>query len=98
MPGFESGQEVGIPCEKAQGAFPGESLVSFETVDGPLSGFVNTEELIVFQDQTFLPGVVKEVTRESVAVWVKGSFFTTTGLAYLAADWAKSNLYRSTSA
>ena len=40
----------------------------------------------------FIRGVVREVSADTVTVEVHGSFFTTTGLAYLRRDWANSNL------
>ena len=40
---FEVGQYIVIPCDVRPGAFPSEFLVTLETLDGVLSGFVGTE-------------------------------------------------------
>jgi hypothetical protein len=63
-------------------------------VSGPISGFVPRSELLDAEDDAgTLRGVVVGVdAEENLAVRVVGSFFTTTGLAYLARDWAVSNL------
>ena len=88
------GDEVEIPCEVGNGAFPTEMLVTFETTDGPVSGFVRKENLVATDkpDRAFVKGRVKEVTRDVITVIVRGSFFTTTGLASLSRDWASKNL------
>jgi hypothetical protein len=83
---FEPGQAIGIPCDATQGAFPGECLVSFESKTGPVSGFVPAENIERFGSETYLRGVIKEVSEDTLTVWVQGSFFTTTGLAYLSRD------------
>lgn len=91
--GIEIGQAVGIPCDVGQGAFPNEHLVTMITTDGPVSGFVTTDNLARIEgDRGLLKGVVVQVGEETVTVRVRGSFFTTTGLAYLPRDWAASHL------
>lgn len=90
---FELGQVVGIPCDVKPGAFSGEYLVTIDTKTGPISGFVRTERLSGGEGGiTYLRGVVQEVTEDTVTVRIHGSFFTTTGLAYLQSEWARSNL------
>ena len=74
------GQQVWIRCTVQPGPFSEERLVSVETVDGPVTGFVRTEELR--SDDHFVRGVVRDVAEEEyVEVWIRGSFFTTNGLA-----------------
>jgi hypothetical protein len=93
MADFKSGQTVRIQCEVQPGAFPTELLVTFETAEGPISGFVRREVVKLGKGhQGFIPAIIKEVSRDTVTVMVEGSFFTTTGLAYLKRDWAESNL------
>jgi hypothetical protein len=93
MARLEIGQQVGIPCDVGHGAFAEEYLVTLITVEGPVSGFVSQENLIETEaGKGLLKGVVVELEEETVTVKVRGSFFTTTGLAYLPKDWASSNL------
>jgi len=92
MQEFEIGQAVGIRCDIEQGPFPGEYLVTMNTIDGDISGFVNEADITIEKDVGYIHGVVHEVTDEMIGVRITGSFFTTTGLAHLSSDWAKSNL------
>jgi hypothetical protein len=93
MADFKPGQTVVIPCDVKSGAFPGEFLITFDTVDGPVSGFVNQDKILnVKDDKGYIKGAVEAVSDDTVTVWVRGSFFTTTGLAYLSHEWARSNL------
>lgn len=93
MPKFTPGELVRIPCEVQRGAFPTEWLVTFETAEGPVSGFVQSDYVERAEGhEGFIRGVVREVSADTVTVEVHGSFFTTTGLAYLRRDWANSNL------
>lgn len=81
---FEPGQMVYIPCKVTSGAFPHELLVTLDTKDGPVSGFVSEEILRnVRDDQAEIIAKVKETKDDTVTVWIRGHFFTTTGLAYL---------------
>jgi hypothetical protein len=93
MSQFSVGQPVKIPCEVQRGAFPTELLVTFETVDGPTSGFVRSEDVQrVDGHHGLISAIIKETSSDTITVIVKGSFFTTTGLAYLKRDWANSNV------
>lgn len=74
------GQQVWIRCTVQPGPFSEEPLVSIETVGGPVTGFVRTEEL-KSDDHEFVRGVVRDIADDHVEVWIKGSFFTTNGLA-----------------
>jgi hypothetical protein len=89
MSQFSAGQQVKSPCEVQRGAFPTELLVTFETADGPISGFVRSEDVQrVDGHNGLISATVTEVSSDTITVIVKGSFFTTTGLAYLKRDWA----------
>lgn len=82
MPQFSLGQEVRIPCEVSPGPFSEQKIVTFETVNGPVSGFVDAEDVISeASGNTYIAGVVEAVRSDTVEVRVKGSFFTTNGLA-----------------
>lgn len=90
---FEVGKFVGIPCDLGSGAFVDEYLVTIETAEGPVSGFITKENLeLIDGEKGVLRGEVVELGADTITVKVRGSFFTTTGLAYLPRDWAASNL------
>ncbi|MDE2227577.1 MAG: hypothetical protein KGM97_09295 [Alphaproteobacteria bacterium] len=93
MASFAAGDSVQIPCEVQVGAFPTECLITFETLEGRVSGFVRREALRdISGSKGFLPATVVDVKKDTITVRVQGSFFTTTGLAYLKRDWADSNV------
>lgn len=93
MGSFQAGQHIAIPCEIQPGPFPDERLISVQTESGPVSGFVNAEDLLNVEDgKGRIRGVVREATEQTLTVWISGSFFTTNGLAYLSRDWAKSHV------
>jgi hypothetical protein len=93
MAGFEVGQTVHIPCELQPGPFPTEYLVTFEAVEGPVSGFVRAQDVSRNAGgKAYISALVKEISADTLTVIVKGSFFTTTGLAHLNSGWANSNV------
>ncbi|MBZ0147485.1 MAG: hypothetical protein K8F62_08075 [Pseudorhodoplanes sp.] len=75
------GDTVGIQCTVQPGPFSGERLISFDTVDGPISGFVKDEDLKEISGQWYVRAVIRRVEDDVLGVRVKGSFFTTNGLA-----------------
>lgn len=77
------GDRIWIPVEAAAGAFPGESLITIETIRGPVSGFTNNRNLHRIGDRQYIRAEVQEVSEDTVTVILRGSFFTTTGVAYL---------------
>jgi hypothetical protein len=83
MAKFHQGQQILIPVDVGSGPFPGELLVTFETVRGPVSGFVDDAMVEKRGGRTYLRATVREIDAEAVTVWVKGSFFNTNGLAQL---------------
>jgi len=93
MASYTPNQSVLIRCEIQAGPFPTESLVTFQTVDGPVSGFVRSQNVRKLTGgEGYINATVKEVSAETVTVVVEGSFFTTNGLAYLTRAWADSNV------
>jgi len=93
MARFTPNQSVLIKCEIQAGPFPNECLITFETVDGPVSGFVRRDNVrLLSEGEGYVNAVVKEVSTETVTVVVDGSFFTTNGLAYLNRAWADSHV------
>ncbi len=83
------GQSVRVPCQVQPGPFAEEVLVTFDTMEGVVSGFIDAEEI---ESDTsgakFMTAIVRDVSEETVTVWIKGSFFTTNGLASISRDQA----------
>jgi hypothetical protein len=75
------GQMIRVPCKVQPGPFSEEHLVTIDTVDGPISGFIREDNLIQSNGKWYAQGVVREIQEDAVLVWIKGSFFTTNGLA-----------------
>ena len=80
---YTPGMVVGVRCTVTSGAFPDERLVTFEAIDGTVSGFVKPEEIETIGGEPHLRAVVRAVASDRLTVLVNGSFFTTTGIAYL---------------
>lgn len=83
---YSKGDLVGVPCSIQLGPFPDEHLVTVETEDGFISGFVKDENLRVSESDSehgFVKGmVVRDIDDDRVEVRIYGSFFTTaSGLA-----------------
>jgi hypothetical protein len=74
------GQPVWIRCKVQPGPFSEEPLVTIESIDGPISGFVLSEELKTGVEGDSVRGVVRSIKAKFIEVWIKGSFFTTNGL------------------
>lgn len=81
MAGMKVGDVIGIQCTVQPGPFSGERLVSFDTIDGPISGFVREADLKQIDDQWYIRAVILGIHDDVLAVRVRGSFFTTNGLA-----------------
>ena len=80
---IQSGEEVRIPCTATQGAFEDERLVSIETIEGPIAGFIDAGEVRVAENGgTYVCGIIQRVNGEQIVIKLRGSFFTTTGIAY----------------
>ncbi len=90
---FKPGDTIRIRCEMHPGAFPTEYMVSFETADGPVSGFVRANNVEKISDEEgYIRATVRDVTADLLTIVAQGSFFTTTGLAFLKRDWANSHV------
>ena len=81
MSGITVGDVVGIQCTVQPGPFSDERLISFDTVDGPISGFVNEVDLKQVNETWLVRAEVLGVRGDILEVRVAGSFFTTNGLA-----------------
>ncbi len=84
MARFATGESVAVSCEVRPGAFPGEFLVTVNTLTGPVSGFARAADLV--EPTAALHGIVTAARAEAVEVMLSGSFFTTNGLAEIRPD------------
>lgn len=78
---FKVGDFVGVKCDVQRGPFSEERLITIETVDGAISGFVNETELRKVNGDWQVRGKVRSVSNETIEVWILGSFLTTNGIA-----------------
>jgi hypothetical protein len=78
---LQIGQRIRLPCKVEPGPFSEESLVTFDSIEGPVTGFVKSEELEQVGDQPTIRGIVRNIEKDYLEVWIRGSFFTTNGLA-----------------
>jgi len=83
MPDLEPGEKVLVPTNVDDGAFPGENLVTVETKTGPVSGFTKAVNIVHKHGDSYLMAEVEDVSEDTLTVRLFGSFFTTTGLAYI---------------
>ncbi len=81
MSEMKVGDIIGIQCDVRPGPFSGERMITFDTVDGPISGFVREPDLTQKNSQWYVRAIIQDIQDEVLHVRVKGSFFTTNGLA-----------------
>lgn len=82
MAQLKPGLVIDIPCEVLKGPFSGEHMISVETVDGPISGFVTDENVKIEGGKAYVRAEVRRlISADVVEVMVAGSFFTTNGIA-----------------
>jgi hypothetical protein len=81
MSEMKVGDVIGIQCDVRPGPFSGEHMITFGTVDGPISGFVRESDLKQVESQWYIRAVIQDIRDEVLHVRVRGSFFTTNGLA-----------------
>ena len=77
------GERILVPVSVDGGAFPSESLITIETKDGPVSGFIRRDQIQKRKGSAFIEATVLDVSEDAITVRLHGSFFTTTGLAYI---------------
>jgi len=56
-------------------------MIAFRAEDGSISGFVRDSELMQKNSQWYVRAVIQNIRDDVLEVRVKGSFFTTNGLA-----------------
>ena len=86
---FSAGDFVGVRCEVQQGPFDDEKMITVETVDGVIAGFVRSHELRQTEQFWEVRGKVQEINGETIKVLIYGNFFTTNGIASISRDIAK---------
>jgi hypothetical protein len=88
MSTFTVGDSVAVPCTIQEGPFPDEKLVTVDTEEGAISGFVKEANLQAGEnndEQWYLKGIVVSELDGSIIVKLLGSFFTTAlGMATVA--------------
>ena len=85
---FQVGNFIGVVCEVQPGPFSDEHLVTLDTVDGAISGFVRESELRKSGDRWEVRGRIQEILGETLKVKIYGSFFTTNGTANILSNLA----------
>lgn len=75
------GDTIGIQCDVRPGPFSDELMITFDTVGGPISGFVRKSELKEEAGQSYVRAVIQDIKDDVLEVRVRGSFFTTNGIA-----------------
>lgn len=78
---MQVGDTIAVQCELRPGPFSDEFMITFDTIDGPVSGFVRRSELRQRESQWFVRAIIQNIRDDILEVRVKGSFFTTNGLA-----------------
>ncbi len=86
MAALKPGDAIAVPCEFDLGPFSDEKLVTVNTVDGPISGFVQTYDLKETGGKWFVRGYVVKVHKDSFEVRIRGSFFNTNGIASISRE------------
>ena len=81
MPEMKVGDVIGVECIVQPGPFSDERLITFDTTDGPISRFVQEAELRQVGKTWLVRAVIMAVRDDFLEVRVRGSFFTTNGLA-----------------
>lgn len=80
---IREGVRVQVPCSISRGAFLNEYLITIDTSDGPISGFIDADSVNTTDDNiAYICGIVHEVRGDTVIIGLPGSFFTTTGIAH----------------
>ena len=75
------GAVIGVPCDVRPGPFSGEQLITLDTENGPISGFVRDNELKTVSDKWYVRAIIESIEDDLLSVKIRGSFFTTNGIA-----------------
>lgn len=95
---FEKGAIVEVPATYTKGPFNDEMLVSIDTGENRISGFVRREH-IRFVDDTNAYVKARVLSNDpEILLELYGEFFTTNGIEPVQAEWAKQNLAKAQAA
>jgi len=87
MLNVQAGETVALAAEFQTGAFPDEYMVTFSSLDGPVSGFVKQGNAVTtIGTKLFLKALVQEVSESELTLFVRGSFFTNSGYVKVKPD------------
>jgi hypothetical protein len=80
---INKGDRLYIPVQVGAGAFSGECFVTLDAIEGPISGFISSAQVNRRNEDAFIEAKVLDLDSDRIAVRLRGSFFTTTGLAHI---------------
>ena len=80
------GATIYIPVSVGSGAFLGEALVTFDSIEGPVSGFIRADQVKTVGEKSGIAAKVEGIESDRLVVRLHGSFFTTTGIAHISPD------------
>ena len=83
---FAQGTRIPVHCSVSQGAFLDEYLITINTTEGSISGFIDSREVFTDEDGHYVNGIVQEIKDDKIVIMLPGSFFTTTGIAHFSRD------------
>lgn len=83
---FAQGTRIPVHCSVSQGAFLDEYLITIDTTEGSISGFIDSREVFTDEDGHYVNGIVQEIKGDKIVIMLPGSFFTTTGIAHFSRD------------
>lgn len=88
---LRKGQVVRVRCVIQPGPFSHERLVTVQSCDGPVSGFVRLAflEEASGSETGFIRGQIVKAEKDRVLVRLPGSFFTTNGVTTVSPDEVK---------
>jgi hypothetical protein len=81
-----AGDLILVQVRAERGPFSDESLVTFDSLNGTISGFINSDQVELRGKKAFIRARVVSVAKDAITVRLHGSFFTTTGLARIDKD------------
>jgi len=89
MTKLKVGDDIAVPCETAPGPSSDEKLVSVETLNGRITGFVRLRDLRQNASGEWeIRATVLKLKKDAIEVRVYGSFFNTNGLADISREMA----------
>lgn len=81
---LQKGATIGAPCEIRPGHFPHERMIAVDAEDGPVVGFADLKNLHGIDGKRgFIKGVAVDVSTDSIAVWLFGEFFRSSGFMHV---------------